>query len=230
MRRFANERMIRRNSTVGTILTFGGIGLMIGAVVLALKARELFSITLMVSFAGLVLSQIGNTQRTRWGKHPRMDEILDDALKGLDERYSLFHYLLGASHALITPSGVYALSTTAVEGKILFREGKWWRERPARRGRPPRLQTLAEPAAQTEGEAQRLERDLRRRLDREDLPTVKPILVFVHPAADLEADEAPFTSVHVKKLKHFVRSLPKAKTLTLTEVTSLIESTGQSPN
>ena len=229
MQRYVNERMIRRNSAFGTILTFGGIALMIGAVVLALTARELFNITLMVSFAGLILSQIGNTQRSRWGKHPRMDEVLDDALKGLDERYTLFHYLLGASHVLITPSGIYALCTTAIEGAISYSDGKWWRERPSRRGGQPRRQTLTEPGSQTGGEAERLERELRRRLDHEDLPKVEPLLVFVHPGADLDAEDAPFVSTHVKKLKHHLRSLPKAKTLSSADVAALVQSVGLSP-
>jgi hypothetical protein len=229
MQRYVNERVIKRNSTLGTILTFGGIALLIGAVVLALAGSEMFNITLMVSFAGLVISQIGNTQRSRWGKHPRMDEILDEALKGLDERYSLFHYLLGASHALITPSGVYALSTTAVEGEISYQGGKWWRVRPTRRGGAPRRQALAEPGAQTGGEAQRLQRELQRRLGHEGLPEVDALLVFVHPKADLNAEGAPFPCVHAKKLKHHLRSLPKAKTLSSNDVATLAQSVGMSP-
>ncbi len=226
MQRYANERMIRRNSRFGTGLTVFGIGLLIGAVVLAVARPQIFNVTLIVSFAGLVLSQIGNTQRSRWGKHPRMDEILDDALKGLDERYSLFHYFLGSSHALVSPSGIYALCTTAVEGSISYQEGKWWRERPSRRGGAPRRQTLTEPGSQTSGEASRLERDLRKRLEREDVPATEAILVFVHPLAEVEAASAPFPSVHVKKLKHLMRSLPKSKTLSSADVAALASSLG----
>jgi hypothetical protein len=226
MQRYANEGMIHRNSRVGTILTLVGIGLLIGAVVLAVARPQIFNVTLIVSFAGLVISQVGNTQRSRWGRHPRMDEMLDEALKGLDERYCLFHYLLGSSHALISPSGVYALCTTAVEGSISYQEGKWWRERPSRRGGAPRRQTLSEPGAQTSGEALRLERDLRKRLQREDVPSAEAILVFVHPAAEVEASGAPFPTVHVKKLKHLLRSLPKAKTLSSDDVAALAASVG----
>ncbi|OGO12703.1 MAG: hypothetical protein A2Z66_00970 [Chloroflexi bacterium RBG_13_66_10] len=228
MQSYVNEGMIRRNNRIGTFLTVVGIALLIGAVVLALTVQAIFNITLMVSFAGLVISQIGNTQRSRWGKHPRMDEIIDDALKGLDERYSLFHYLLGASHALVTPSGIYALCTTAVEGSISFQKGKWWRERPARRGGAPRRQSLTEPGSQTAGEAQRVDRELRRRLGRDEVPKAEAILVFVHPAAELNADEAPFTSVHAKKLKHHLRSLPKAKTLSSSDVAAVVEALGLS--
>lgn len=226
MQRYANEGLIRRNTRFATFLTVFGIGMLIGAVVLAVARPQMFNVTLIVSFGGLVLSQIGNTQRSRWGRHPRMDEILDEALKGLDERYSLFHYLLGSSHALISPSGIYALCTTAVEGSISYQDGKWWRERPSRRGGAPRRQTLTEPGAQTSGEAQRLERDLRKRLQREDVPSPEAILVFVHPAAEVEASSAPFPSVHVKKLKHLLRSFPKSKTLSSPDVAALAVSLG----
>jgi hypothetical protein len=217
--------MIRRNSTIGTVATVAGIALMVGAIALALTRQELFNLTLMVSFGGLILSQIGNTQRSRWGKHPRMDEMLDEALKGLDERYALFHYMLAANHALMTPSGVFALCTTAIEGEISFQDGRWWRERRARRG-GSRRQPLSEPGSQTAGVAQRLGRDLGRRLGRDDLPEAEAILVFVHPNAQLDAGEAPFQSVHIKKLKAHLRGLPKAKTLSAEDVRALARSVG----
>jgi hypothetical protein len=184
----------------------------------------------MVSFGGLILSQIGNTQRSRWGKHPRMDEMLDEALKGLDERYALFHYLLSASHALVTPSGVFALCTTAIEGEISYRDGKWWRERPARRGGAARRQSLSEPGSQTAGEAERLKKDLRRRLRRDEVPQPEAILVFVHANAQVGAEGAPFQAVHIKKLKSHLRSLPKAKTLSAGDVRLLAEPVGAHPD
>jgi hypothetical protein len=230
MQRYANERLIRRNSFIGTATTVLGIALMVGAIILALTRQELFNLTLMVSFGGLILSQIGNTQRSRWGKHPRMDEVLDEALKGLDERYALFHYLLAASHALVTPSGVFALCTTAIEGDISYQGGKWWRERPARRGGAPRRQTLSEPGSQTSGEAERLGKSLRRRLGRDDVPQPEAILVFVHLNAQVSAEEAPFRTVHIKKLKSHLRSLPKAKTLSSDDVHTLAEALGVKPD
>jgi hypothetical protein len=229
MQRYVNDRLIRRNRFIGTAGTVTGIVLMVGAIIIALTRPQLFNLTLMVSFGGLILSQIGNTQRSRWGKHPRMDEVLDEALKGLDERYALFHYLLAASHALVTPSGIFALCTTAIEGEISYQDGKWWRERPARRGGAPRRQSLSEPGSQTAGEAERLGKDLRRRLGRDDIPSPEAILVFVHANAQVSAEEAPFDTVHIKKLKSHIRSLSKAKTLSAEDVRALGESLGASP-
>ncbi|MCJ7708752.1 MAG: hypothetical protein MUO38_14190, partial [Anaerolineales bacterium] len=58
---------------------------------------------------------------------------------------------------------------------------------------------------------------------------IEPILVLIHPNAQVETEKPPFTAIHIKKLKGFLRSLPKGPTLAAEEVASLARGLGFSP-
>ncbi len=223
MQRYLDAARVRRYSRLGNGLSLSGLVLMIASIVLAFTRQEEFTLILAASFSGLTLSQIGMLLRNRWGRHPRMDELLDEALKGLDERYAIFHYLLGASHALFSPAGAFALCTSDADGEIHYRDGTWVRIRP----RPgllskTRAQRLPDPAGQVNADARRMTRQLQRLLNLETELPVRPILVFVHPEAQLVVEGAPFPAVHLKKLKAYLRSLPRARGLTAEQIASLV--------
>lgn len=223
MQRYLDAARVRRYSRLGNGLSFTGLALMIASIVLAFTRSEEFTLILTASFSGLTLSQIGMLLRNRWGRHPRMDELLDEALKGLDERYAIFHYLLGASHALFGPAGAFALCTSDADGEIHYRDGAWVRirRRPGLLSRT-RAQRLPDPAGQVNADARRMARQLQRLLNLEPELPVRPILVFVNPEAQLVVEGAPFPVVHLKKLKAYLRSLPRARGLTAEQIASLV--------
>lgn len=223
MQRYIDAAKVQRYRSLGSSLSFAGLAMMIAAIVLAFTRQEEFFLILATSFSGLTLSQMGMFLRNRWGRRPRMDERLDEALKGLDDRYAIFHYLLGASHALFSPAGVFALSTSDADGEIQYQEGAWVRIRP----KPgllsrSRLQRLPDPTGQVRAEAHRLARTLQRRLRLDHELPVQPILVFISPRADLSVEGAPFPVVHLKKLKAYLRSLPRARGLTAEQISNLV--------
>ncbi|MEW6566978.1 MAG: hypothetical protein AB1449_02190 [Chloroflexota bacterium] len=223
MQRYIDAPKVRRYGKLGSVLSFGGLALMIAGIVLAFARREEFFLILATSFSGLTLTQLGTLLRNRWGRHPRMDELLDDALKGMDDRYAIFHYLLGAAHALFCSAGVFALCTSDVDGEISYQGGVWIRLRP----KPgllsrSRVQRLPDPAAQIRSDVARLRRTIARQLSLEGDLAVLPILVFVHPQAEVRAEGAPFPAVHIKKLKPYLRSLPKTRGLTPEQVSALV--------
>jgi hypothetical protein len=179
---------------------------------------------LIVTLIAMLTSQYGILLTNRWGKHPRIDEVLDQALKGLDSKYSLFHYELGANHALIAPSGLFALVPVMADGEITFDGEKWWRTR-IRRGKAKKraLKNLLSDAAI---EVRAFNKVLKKKLNDHELPEVKPILVFLHSDAQVNVENAPIPAVHFKKLKGTIRKFDKGQTLEQEEVLELVDSLG----
>lgn len=228
MHHYLDIRRIKRLSFFGSAAVAVGLISMVVGIILAFSSPETSGLVLSTSFAGLIISQLGFQLRTRWARHPRIDELLDEALKGLDERHAIFHYLLGASHALVTPAGVFAVCTTTLEGDVAFTHGRWVHTPPpGRSGRTPKPRTLAEPSRQAETEVTQLKKTLARRLPaRADL-SLQPLLVFLHPNAQIESQGSPFRALHVKKLKAYLRALPRGETLSQAEVRTLAQTLGQ---
>ncbi len=221
MQHYINVRRIDRLRQVSKILTFGGIGLMVVALVISLRAAGSTGIALGLSVIGLASSQLGTVMIRRWPERGRSDQLLDAALKGLDHRHSLYHYLLGCQHALFTPRGAMALFAVADPGLFELRDGVLWQtkfKRGAPSGKPSAMRNLFAQATQ---EAAELQQTLDRRLEEQTTRDILPVIVFVHPEARLHADGASPPSVHLKKLKDFVRNAPRRSPLTEEEATTL---------
>ena len=222
MRHVLDAGKVKRYATISRVLSFGGMGIMgIGLVVSFRQSTRLDGV-LGLFLAGMIASQLGIPMRNRWDRHPRIDELLDRALKGLDSRFAIFHYSLGASHVVICPAGIFALLPRFEDGEVEYRDGRWVRtvqkRGRLRRGGIRRIDGLDRQAA---GEAERLQRRLVRKLGQAQIPPVDSLVVFLHAAAEIRPDRAPTRAVHLKKLKDTLRRLPKGQTLSESQVTML---------
>jgi hypothetical protein len=224
VQRYADDRAIDRKAKLGKILTYGGLGVVIVIFIFSFQEVMLTNTYLIVTLIAMLISQYGIMLSNRWGKHPRIDEVLDQALKGLDSKYSLFHYKLGANHALIAPSGIFALVPVLADGEITFDGEKWWQTK-IRRGKPKKrsLKNLTKDASI---EVHALNKALQKEFDDQELPDVKPILVFLHPDATVNVDNTPIPAMHFKKLKTAIRKLDKGQTLEHERVMELAGSLG----
>jgi len=218
---YMNLRRIDRLRRIAKILTFGGLGLMVVALLVSLQDTGNTGVALGLSVIGLAGSQMGTMMMRRWPENGRSDQVFDAALKGLDGRHALYHYLLGCRHALFTPRGVLALFPVGEPGRYEARDGVLWRTRLKRgvaAGKPTDEGRLA---SQAEAEASDLEQRLSRRLPERAEWDVLPVLVFVHPEARLDADGFSPPAVHLKKLKDFVRNHPRHAPLAKQEADAL---------
>ena len=105
----SNEKLIRRNARIAQISMIAGLVVLVGGMVLSFRTPDQFGISLAALLVGFTLSQIGIFFGNRWGRHPRPDEILNQALKGLDGRYTIYHYRTPTAHLLVGPSGLWAI-------------------------------------------------------------------------------------------------------------------------
>jgi hypothetical protein len=224
MIRYANERMIRRNGRLGKILTFGGMGVLVLGLILSVAYPAQINAVLGIALVGVLSSQFGMVFYNRWSRRPRMDEVLDDAVKGLDSRYALFHYTLNSPHVLVSPAGVFAIVPRMDEGEAAWGDGKWTLTR-TRRGTPrPRVLRGIEGSAQTEADA--AASALSKRLPEMTIPKVLPMLLFLNPKATVHAKQAPLLAVHAKKLKETLRQLPKGPSLSPEQLKGLASRLG----
>ncbi|MEE8121999.1 MAG: hypothetical protein V3T55_10740, partial [Anaerolineales bacterium] len=97
MQLFHNERLIKRNKFLGRMMMFGGLGASFAAVIIVFLKPSFLSLAFGLMLAGGLSSQLGTAVYNRFGRSPRIDQVLDDSLKGLGDNYALFHYYLGTN-------------------------------------------------------------------------------------------------------------------------------------
>lgn len=136
-----NEAHIARRKQYGRIGSMVGIGMLGLGFFLSITDRVLtipgvgeypaLLLAYLLLFPGLLIFNFGRYNAIRWGVSPREDELITAALKGLDNRYHLYHYLpqvSKAEHFMIGPGGILLFEVRQQEGEIQISGDRWSRK------------------------------------------------------------------------------------------------------
>jgi hypothetical protein len=219
-----NEQLVRRNARIGQISMIGGLAVLVAGMILSIRATSLFGLSLVALVLGFALSQIGIFYGNRWGRRPRPDEMLNVALKGLDGKYSIYHYLTPASHLLIGPAGIWIILPKTQRGTITFERGRW-----RQRGGGLMMtylkffaqEGIGRPDLEILNEVESVEKYLKKLTENEEIPLIKAALVFTNEKANIqigEDDNPPAATLPLNKLKDFFRKAAKGKSISFDKI------------
>ncbi len=229
MQLYQNERLIKRNNFLGRLMTFGGLGASFAAVLIVFLQPSLLSLAFGLMLAGGLFSQLGTGIMNRFSRSPRIDEILDDSLKGLGDNYAIFHYYLGTNHALFTPAGVFALIPRGEQGEVRYESDQWIHKLSKRRfGRSQK--TIKDLERNATRETMAMKQALTKKLPDISAIPVNPLLVFIASGTTIDSDGSPIPAVHHKKLKSYIRRLERQKSFSAEEIHQLVDAYNIIPN
>jgi hypothetical protein len=224
MRIITNERMIKRNATIGRVASLIGLVVLATGMYITFRQPDQIGIAWIALLSGFALSQIGIYFGNRWGRRPRPDEQLNDALKGLGDNYTIYHYSSPVSHLLVGPAGIWALIPHHQAGKIVYEKNRWKQKGGNFGQRYLRIfaqEGLGRPDLEISSDIENINRYLRKNMADDGIgsgiPSAQAALVFTNEKADLDADEAPAPTLSAKKLKEFIRKRSKDKVLSQTD-------------
>jgi hypothetical protein len=213
MKIIVNEKLVKRNRLIGQVTTIAslvvlGIGLYIS---FTDQAGNLISVTFGALLFGFLLSQIGIYFGNRWGRSPRPDERLSASLKGLDDRYTLYHYATPVSHLLLGPAGAVVLLPYQQGGKIIFntKKNKWEQKGGNFYLKIFGQESLGRPDLEVNYSLQDMGKFFAKNNFTAPEGSVQAVLVFTNEKADVEASEAPVPTLTTEKLKDWIRRRTK---------------------
>ena len=99
MKKITNPGLLKRNKLIGKYGTLASFLVLAGGIAISNFLPDRFDLSYLALILGSILVLVGSSFTSRWGRIPPPDEAVDDVLKGLDERYTIVHYRLGAEHA-----------------------------------------------------------------------------------------------------------------------------------
>lgn len=220
MKIVSNTKMIRRNKKIGQFLTVGALVVLGIGLYFSFTQPEQITITFGALLLGFLMTQIGIYFGNRWGKSPRPDELITAALKGLEDKHTLYHYVTSIPHALIGPAGIFALIPITVAGNISFDEK---RQRFRQKGGNFYLklfgqESLGRPEMDARYSVDDLTKYLKKILPETELPPIEPVLVFTNKKATVDTEGASIDAVVVEKLKDYIRKRAKDKSIPLATI------------
>lgn len=212
MKIISDPKKIDRNSKIGLYTSLASLIFLFAAVGLTLFGFNNPSFTtysFIAMVVGLLLSQVGVYYANRWGKSPRIDERITQGLKGLDDRFTLYHYVTPVPHLLVGPAGVWVLVSEYHAGTITYANNRYRQNGVGLFSRIIGQEGLGRPEMEAKGYQEDVDKFLKKALGDASVPTVKPAIVFTNPKANVQAADAPIPTMNVDKLKDFIRRKAK---------------------
>ena len=202
-----NKAKLAQRAQVANIASISGMLALLAGVILPLVLPALGQVVPLVCIlTGIIIAMIGIYQANRWVRKPRPEDQLSKALKGLDDKYMLFHYpaSLPCDHVLLTPDGVVNLETVNLAGQFSYKDERWTERMTMGRA----LRSIVEERlGNPTRSALAIQRHLAEKLSEltgETIP-VKPLIAFTHPAAELDLEpDGPVPVYKADKLKKHV--------------------------
>jgi hypothetical protein len=213
-----NDRLVRRNARIGQISSLVALAILAGGMVLSFTKPEYFNLSMLALLVGFVLSQIGIYFGNRWGRRPRPDEQINQALKGLDGRYTLYNYTTPTAHLLVGPAGVWVLIPGNQRGTITFEKGRWRQKGGNWYLKLFAQEGLGRPDLEIVNAVESVTKYLKKMLPEEEMPAIRAALVFTQEKVEINAEGATTPTLYAKKLKDFIRKAAKSKPLPLEKV------------
>jgi hypothetical protein len=216
MKVITNDRLIKRNARIGQIATFAGLLVLAGGMIITFRNPAYASLSWVALIAGFGLSQIGQYFGNRWGRHPRPDELVDKGLKGLNDQYSIYHFVAPASHLLVGPSGLWVIMPYYQAGKITYEKNRYKQKGGGFMQKYLRIfgqEGLGRPDLEAPAEVDAIEKFLKKNIPDVEIQEPSVALVFVNEKAELEVENAPVLTIPLKELKSTVRKTAKEKPL-----------------
>jgi hypothetical protein len=214
MKIIKNEKLIKRNSTIGNWTSLAALVVLGVGMFISFKYQELFVYALIALLAGFTLTQIGMYMGNRYGRSPRPDEKLDAGMKGLPGDYSIYHYTTPASHLLVGPAGVWVLMPYHQRGQVVYSKNRWKMSGGGFLQSYMRIfgqESLGRPDIEIDNEITKLQRYLAKHMDQSQIPDIKPLIVFTSDEVEIDAQDAPIPAMKVKQVKDFIRQRAKEK-------------------
>ena len=229
MKIIKNEKLIKRNATIGNWTSLAALAILGGGMYISFKRQELFVYSLIALLVGFTLTQIGMYMGSRFGRSPRPDEKLDAGLKGLQNDFVMYHYATPASHLLVGPAGVWVVMPYHQRGKVEFKKNRWQIKGGGFLQGYMRIfgqEGLGRPDIEIESELRSLNKYLSKKMEESQLPEINALMVFTNDDVEIDSENAPVPALKLKQVKDFMRLKAKEKKLsaeTLTELKTAFE-------
>lgn len=205
-----NEKLIKRNTTIGKVTSFAGIAILAGGLILSFNptpTKTLLSFVALI--VGFIVAQISTYFVSRFGRSPRFDELISGNLEKLPKEYTFYVYSSPVAMLLVGPGGLWIPIPVAVRGDIYY--NKKWRQR----GGSFLLkifgqENLGRPALDIASNEKEIRKFFGKYMSEEEMPPIQSILVSMNPDAKIgDISEAPEPLVELPALRRYIRKVDR---------------------
>jgi hypothetical protein len=230
MRVYTNTAIIQsRSKWAKRIAPFTMLFLVGGLITnfMSMSQPQYFQPTMLLLGLGFIFATTSSHLVNRWVREPRADQVLGATLKKFGNDFVLFNYTSPPPHVLLTPSRLYAVVVKNQDGQITVNGRRFSRKFTWNRFlRFFADEGVGNPAAEAENRVEKLENFLRKNLAEEEMPEIKPLIIFTHKDVDLTVTDSDLLVMRTNELKTYLREQDKNRVISAAQRQKLIQLLG----
>lgn len=212
MKLVINEQYINIRKKIAQFTTLGSLGILVLGLVYAFKRdvrSALYSYIALI--LGFILSQVGMYFTSRFGRTPRIDQVLTTVFEKLRHEYSFFVYTSPLPLVLTGPCGIWVIMPITANGLLSYENGKW-----KQKGGNFLLKTLGQegvgnPTREADANSAELKAYLKSKgISDQEMPQIKPVLVVLMKTTQLgDVSGSPVSVVDLAEMKRYIRRVDR---------------------
>lgn len=217
MKLVINEKYINIRKKIAQLTTISSLGILVVGLIFAFK-RDASSVmySYIALIVGFVLSQTGMYFTSRFGRTPRIDQVLTTAFEKMRHEYTFLVYSSPLPMLLTGPCGIWLIMPITANGLISCENGKW-----KQKGGNFLLRTLGQegignPSRDAETNSAELRTYLKSNgFSDEQIPQIKPVLVVMMKTTqlgDVSGSSVPVTDL--AEVKRYIRRTDRESCIT----------------
>lgn len=215
-----DEKLIKRNKTIGNVLSIGGIAILGVGLVLNFSPT---TVKTLISFGalivGFIVSQISTHYVSRFGRSPRLDEIVSENLNKLGNEYSLYVYSTPVPMLLVGPGGLWIPVPNAASGEIYF-DKKWKQKGGSALMKLSGHESIGKPELDVAENEKNILKVLSEHFKEDEMPPINSAIVLVHPEAKIgDIENAPTLIFKANALRRKIKKFDRDAGVTLPQET-----------
>ena len=212
MKLVINEKLIKKNKTIGQVTTFASLAVLAIGLVFAFgkdMTKILYSYIALI--IGFVLSQVGMYFSTLFGRSPRFDELFKGAFEKLRHEYTFYVYSSPVPFLLLGPCSIWVPIPLTASGKISYENGKWKQQGGNFMMKLFGQEGIGRPVQEVSANTAAIRKFLTEKgIPEEEQPEIKHVLVVLMKNTIVgEISEAPIPVVNLEDLKRSVRRVDR---------------------
>ncbi len=205
-----NEKLIKRNTTIGKVLSITGIAILgVGLVLNFNPTATKTLISFIALIVGFIISQVSTYFVSRFGRSPRMDEIITENLNKLTNEYTLYVYSTPVPLLLVGPGGLWNPIPVGASGEIVF-DKKWKQRGGSFLMKFAGQENIGKPSMDVADNEKAIWNLLNDHFEEDEMPSINSILVLVHPESSIgDVENAPTPIVKADALRRKIRKFDR---------------------
>lgn len=208
MKLIRNDAYIKKNKTIGNIITFSSLGVLgLGLYFAFQKDMTMVMYSYICLIVGFLLTQFGMFYTNRFGRSPRYDEVLTEAFDKLRHEYTFYVHSTPVPMALLGPCGLWLPMPITATGEVSYEKGKWKQKGGGFLSRFMGQEGIGKPDREVAYATRDIEQLLSSKgIALEDQPEIKPVMIVMFKKTTVgDLTDAPYPVIPLEELKRYIR-------------------------